>query len=103
MLKFYLHVSEKEQHERLVERVQDPAKQWKYEAGDATKAGQWPEYRAVYEDVFRHCSPPSCPWIVVPSDQNWYKAYVVAQTLLQALRDMNPQLPPAKTARQQQQ
>jgi PPK2 family polyphosphate:nucleotide phosphotransferase len=103
ILKFYLHVSEKEQHERLTERVEDPTKQWKYEAGDVDKAKQWPEYRAVYEDVFRHCSPESCPWVIVPADQNWYKAYVVAKTLLHALQDMNPQVPPAKSAKHQQQ
>lgn len=102
ILKFYLHVSEKEQRERLLERVKDPAKQWKYEAGDEDKAKQWPEYRAVYEDVFRHCSPKSCPWIIVPSDQNWHKAYVVAKTLRHTLQDMNPQLPPAKAEKRKQ-
>ncbi|QIL77035.1 MULTISPECIES: PPK2 family polyphosphate kinase [Hymenobacter] len=102
VLKFYLHVSEKEQRERLTERVKDPAKQWKYEAGDEDKAKQWPEYRAVYEDVFQHCSPKSCPWIIVPSDQNWYKAYVVAKTLHQALQDMNPQYPKPKSEKRKQ-
>lgn len=96
ILKFYLHVSEEEQRERLNERVRDPAKQWKYEAGDEEKAKQWPAYRAVYEDVFRHCSPKSCPWTIVPADQNWYKAYVVADTLRHALRDMNPKFPKPK-------
>ncbi|SMB87968.1 Polyphosphate:AMP phosphotransferase [Hymenobacter roseosalivarius DSM 11622] len=96
VLKFYLHVSEKEQRERLTERVHDPTKQWKYEAGDEDKAKQWPEYRDVYEDVFRHCSPKSCPWTIVPSDQNWYKAYVVAKTLCQTLQDMDPRFPPTK-------
>lgn len=99
VLKFYLHVSEEEQRVRLDERVHDPAKQWKYEAGDEKKAKQWPEYRAVYEDIFRHCSPKSCPWIIVPADQNWYKAHVVATTLRQALQDMNPQFPKPKAER----
>ena len=93
VLKFYLHVSEKEQRERLDERVTDPAKHWKYEAGDERKASQWPAYREVYEDVFRHCSPASCPWHIVPADQNWYKAYVVAKTLRDALVALNPQYP----------
>ncbi|WP_345113909.1 PPK2 family polyphosphate kinase [Hymenobacter algoricola] len=99
ILKFYLHISEQEQHERLQEREQDPNKQWKYEAGDADKARQWPRYRAVYADVFRHCSPPGCPWHLVPADQNWYKAHVVARTLRDALLAMNPQFPPNKKAR----
>ncbi|TGE21214.1 polyphosphate kinase [Hymenobacter aquaticus] len=99
VLKFYLHVSEEEQRERLQERLHDPAKQWKYEAGDEGKAKQWPLYRRVYEDVFRHCSPTSCPWHLVPADQNWYKAYVVAKTLRDTLREMNPQYPASKLER----
>ncbi|MBC6991900.1 MULTISPECIES: PPK2 family polyphosphate kinase [Hymenobacter] len=99
ILKFYLHVSEKEQRERLDERINDPSKQWKYDASDQGKASQWPQYRAMYEDVFAHCNPPTCPWILVPSDQNWYKAYVVASTLRHALLEMNPQYPKAKTER----
>lgn len=99
VLKFYLHVSEAEQRERLLERTLDPDKQWKYEAGDEDKARQWPQYRAVYEDVFRHCSPASCPWHLVPADQNWYKAYVVARTLRDALLALNPQLPAPKANR----
>jgi polyphosphate kinase 2 (PPK2 family) len=99
VLKFYLHVSEAEQRERLLERTLDPDKQWKYEAGDEEKARQWPQYRAVYEDVFRHCNPASCPWHLVPADQNWYKAYVVARTLRDALLKLDPQLPEPKSAR----
>ncbi|UYZ62356.1 PPK2 family polyphosphate kinase [Hymenobacter weizhouensis] len=99
VLKFYLHVSEEEQRARLQERVTDPEKRWKYEAGDEDKAKQWPQYRAVYEDVFKHCSPPSCPWHLVPADQNWYKAYVVARTLRDTLADLNPQYPVSKEER----
>ncbi|MCA8832493.1 PPK2 family polyphosphate kinase [Hymenobacter pini] len=93
VLKFYLHVSQEEQQERLQERLTDPTKKWKYEAGDEQKADQWPQYRAVYEDVFEHCNPASCPWHVVPADQNWYKAYVVARTLRDALVKLDPHYP----------
>jgi PPK2 family polyphosphate:nucleotide phosphotransferase len=96
ILKFYLHVSEDKQRERLDARIHDPNKRWKYEAADEKSAKKWPEYRAVYEDVFRHCSPKSCPWIVVPSDQNWYKAHLVATALRDALREMDPQFPAPK-------
>ena len=99
VLKFYLHVSEEAQRKRLEERVNDPAKQWKYEAGDEDKAKQWPQYRDVYEDVFKHCSPNSCPWHLVPSDQNWYKAYFVADVLRNTLRELDPQFPASKHQR----
>ncbi|WP_324674303.1 PPK2 family polyphosphate kinase [Hymenobacter sp. GOD-10R] len=99
VLKFYLHVSEDAQRKRLAERVSDPAKQWKYESGDEDKAKQWPQYRDVYEDVFKHCSPDSCPWHLVPADQNWYKAYFVANELRDTLRKLDPQYPPSKYER----
>jgi len=100
VLKFYLNVSEKEQQERLQERVDDPDKQWKYEANDINKAKQWPAYRGVYEDMFRQCSPPDCPWHIIPADQNWYKAYMVAKTLRDTLKAMNPTYPASKLERQ---
>ncbi|WP_375435285.1 PPK2 family polyphosphate kinase [uncultured Hymenobacter sp.] len=99
ILKFYLHVSEDEQRQRLEERITDPEKQWKYEAGDETKAKQWPAYRAVYEDVFEHCNPSSCPWQLVPADQNWYKAYAVANSLRNTLVELDPQYPHSKEER----
>ncbi|TGD77850.1 PPK2 family polyphosphate kinase [Hymenobacter wooponensis] len=99
VLKFYLHVSEEEQRQRLEERVTDASKQWKYEAGDEQKALQWPQYRTVYEDVFQHCNPASCPWHIIPADQNWYKAYAVAQTLRDAMVKMDPQYPQHKADR----
>ncbi|OUJ76116.1 PPK2 family polyphosphate kinase [Hymenobacter crusticola] len=99
VLKFYLHVSEETQRKRLAERVSDPEKQWKYEAGDEDKAKQWPQYRDVYEDVFKHCSPDNCPWHIVPADQNWYKAYFVAHELRNTLRKLDLRYPPSKHER----
>ena len=80
----------------LLERTTDPDKQWKYQAGDEEAARQWPQYRAVYEDVFRHCSPAGCPWHLVPADQNWYKAHFVAQTLRDTLVALDLQYPTSK-------
>lgn len=97
LLKFYLHISEEEQRSRLDKRLHDPRRHWKYEQGDDQKAKQWPAYREVYEDVFRHCSPATSPWQLVPADQKWYRDYVVAQQLLAALQEMDPQYPTAKT------
>ena len=93
VLKFYLHVSEKEQQERLQERLTDPTKQWKYEQADHRKASQYAQYQTMYEDVLSHCNPASCPWHIVPADQNWYKAYLVALTIRDTLLKLNPQYP----------
>lgn len=95
ILKFYLHVSEDEQSERLYERMQVPHKQWKYSTDDLEKAKQWPAYRKAYEDVFEHCGP-DIPWHIVPTDQNWYKEYYIAKTIVKTLEELNMQYPKAE-------
>ncbi|MEJ7830709.1 MAG: PPK2 family polyphosphate kinase, partial [Segetibacter sp.] len=86
ILKFYLHVSPKEQQERLNERIDDPRKQWKYNANDFNEAKLWDDYMKMYEDCFENCN--KIPWVIVPADQNWYKEYVIADTLLQTLSSL---------------
>jgi len=71
ILKFYLHISPDEQHDRLTERMKDPAKMWKYNEKDFEEAKLWGIYMKMYEDCFNNCNNP--PWIIVPADQNWYK------------------------------
>ena len=92
VLKFYLHVSPEEQAVRLAERETDPMKHWKYDAGDTRKADQRADYQAAYADVFAHCQE-AAPWHIVPADQNWYKEYVVALALRDALVGMKLQYP----------
>jgi PPK2 family polyphosphate:nucleotide phosphotransferase len=89
ILKFYLHVSEKEQEERLKERIEDPRKMWKYNEKDKKEASRREEYIKVYEECFENCNDPG--WIIVPSDQNWYKEYLVAKAIRDKLvsLDMN--------------
>ncbi len=94
ILKFYLHVSHKEQHERLEERIHDPAKQWKYNERDFLEAALREDYLAAYEDCFKECS--KIKWTIVPSDQNWYKEYVVALALRTALKNLDMQYPGLK-------
>ena len=94
ILKFYLHVSKEEQAERLQERMDDPEKHWKYNPKDAEEAKLWDVYRQMYEECFEKCSRP--PWIIVPSDQNWYKEFLIARTLRDALRELNMTFPELK-------
>lgn len=91
ILKFYLHISEKEQEERLQERLENPAKKWKYNKKDFEEAKKWPRYREVYEDCFKHCDKPA--WTIVPADQNWYKEYVIAAALCHLLEGLNMKFP----------
>jgi PPK2 family polyphosphate:nucleotide phosphotransferase len=94
ILKFYLHISPEEQEQRLQERIHNPTKQWKYNERDFEEAKLWDDYMAAYEDCFEHCN--DVPWTVVPADQNWYKEYIIAQTLLKALEKLDMQYPGLK-------
>ena len=94
ILKFYLHVSPEEQQQRLNERIHDPAKQWKYNEKDFEEAKLWDEYMKMYEDCFELCN--DVPWTIVPSDQNWYKEYVVAKQLRDRLVELKMQFPGLK-------
>ena len=94
ILKFYLHISPEEQQERLEERIHDTTKQWKYNEQDFKEAKLWKNYMKVYEDAFKHCN--NIKWAVVPADQNWYKEYLVASALCEALKKLNMQYPGLK-------
>ncbi len=94
ILKFYLHISPEEQHARLEERIKNPAKQWKYNANDLKEAKYWDDYRSMYEDCFEHCG--KIPWTIVPADQNWYKEWVIATAVKDALKAMKMQYPGIK-------
>jgi PPK2 family polyphosphate:nucleotide phosphotransferase len=94
IFKFYLHISVEEQQERLHERIEDPTKQWKYNERDFEEAKLWDKYMQMYEDVFENCS--AVPWTIVPADQNWYKEYIIAKTVVDALKDLNMKYPQLK-------
>jgi len=94
ILKFYLHVSSEEQHERLQERINDKTKQWKYNEQDFVEAALRKEYLNAYEGCFKHCN--KIPWTIVPADQNWYKEFVVADALCKTLKDLKMKYPGIK-------
>lgn len=94
ILKFYLHISTEEQKERLMERMKDPGKMWKYNEKDFEEAKLWDKYMKVYEDCFENCS--KVPWTIVPADQNWYKEYVIASALHSLLKDLDMKFPGLK-------
>ena len=67
---------------------------WKYNENDIKEAKLWKQYRKAYEDVFEHCS--NIPWIIVPSDDNWYKEYIIAKTLRDTLKGLKMKYPQLK-------
>ncbi|MBI5487220.1 MAG: polyphosphate kinase 2 family protein [Deltaproteobacteria bacterium] len=93
MLKFLLHISRGEQTRRLLDRVEDPERNWKLSPADAEERKYWDDYRRAYEDVLHECSTPDAPWYVIPSDHKWYRNWAIARVLLAHLRDMRLQFP----------
>lgn len=93
ILKFMLHVSKEEQAVRLQERVDDPAKQWKFKMGDLATRAKWADYMAAYETAISRCSTEHAPWHIIPADRNWARNAAIARIVRDTLEEMNPQYP----------
>jgi PPK2 family polyphosphate:nucleotide phosphotransferase len=96
ILKFFLHISKKEQKERLQDRLQDPTRFWKFSLKDVEERRYWSAYLRAYEDCLSHCSTKWAPWYIVPADKKWYRNLVVARTVVQTLRDCKMEYPAPK-------
>ena len=95
IVKVFLHISKAEQKRRFADRLEDPAKYWKYNVGDLKEREFWADYQAAYQDALTRCSTAAAPWYVVPADHKWYRDWLVANLLVDAFRDLNPTYPPA--------
>jgi PPK2 family polyphosphate:nucleotide phosphotransferase len=84
VLKFFLHVSRKEQKRRFLERLDLPDKNWKFSSADATERGYWWDYMAAYEDAIRATASREVPWYVIPADNKWFTRLVVAAVIVEA-------------------
>ncbi|MBR0707076.1 polyphosphate kinase 2 family protein [Bradyrhizobium liaoningense] len=98
VLKFFLNVSKDEQRVRFLDRLEDPAKQWKFSMGDITERALWPRYQAVYQDIVRHTSTPHAPWYVVPADHKWFARVVIGSVINAALEKLDLRFPRADKA-----
>ncbi len=99
VLKFFLHVSKREQKKRFLARLDTPSKNWKFSAGDVAERAHWDEYQAAYEDLIRHTATKDAPWFVVPADNKWFTRMVVASAIVHALHGLDlryPDVDPAK-------
>jgi PPK2 family polyphosphate:nucleotide phosphotransferase len=93
VLKFFLHISRDEQKERLLERLKDPLKNWKFQVGDLEERKRWDDYTSAYEAVLERCSTEWAPWYIVPADRKRTRDLLVAEVVVQALETMNPKFP----------
>ena len=92
-LKFFLHVSKKEQKRRFLERLENQEKNWKFSSSDMAERGFWDEYQKAYEDTIGHTATKHAPWYVVPADNKWFSRIVVAAAVIDALAELNLEYP----------
>jgi PPK2 family polyphosphate:nucleotide phosphotransferase len=93
ILKFFLNVSREEQRKRFLDRIDQPAKNWKFSMSDVRERERWDDYMVAYEDMIRNTSIPEAPWYVVPADNKWFTRLVVAAALVEALDGLDLQFP----------
>ena len=93
VIKIFLHISKGEQRERLLDRIREPDKNWKFNAGDIEERRYWDEYMKAYEQMLENTSTPYAPWYVVPADSKWFARYLVSEIVLDALKRIDPQVP----------
>jgi PPK2 family polyphosphate:nucleotide phosphotransferase len=93
ILKFFLHISRKEQRERLLARLEDPKKYWKFAAGDLAERERWDEYTEAYGEALARTSTPDAPWYLVPADKKYVRGVLVAQVVAERLERMDPKYP----------
>jgi PPK2 family polyphosphate:nucleotide phosphotransferase len=93
VVKLFLNISREEQAERLRKRLEDPAKNWKFNRGDLAERERWDDYTAAYEEAIARTSTEHAPWYVVPADRKWYRDWAVARIVIEALEDMDPRFP----------
>ena len=96
VLKFFLHVSKDEQGKRFLDRIEEPAKRWKFSMADVSERKLWDKYQGAYEEMIRNTSRPDAPWYVVPADHKWFTRMVIAGVLVRELRALGIDFPKIK-------
>jgi PPK2 family polyphosphate:nucleotide phosphotransferase len=93
ILKFFLHVSKKEQKRRFIERIDDPSKNWKFAVGDLKERAHWKDYRQAYEDMLSNTSTKNAPWFVIPADDKWFMRLIVGKIILSEFEKLKLRYP----------
>jgi polyphosphate kinase 2 (PPK2 family) len=100
--KFFLNVSSGEQKKRFLERLDNPAKNWKFSSNDARERGFWKEYMEAYEDMICNTATDDAPWFVVPADNKWFTRVVVAAAVIDALESLDLHYPEVGESQRQE-
>jgi PPK2 family polyphosphate:nucleotide phosphotransferase len=102
IMKFFLHVSKKEQKKRFMERIDDPAKNWKFSLSDLKERAFWDDYQQAYEDVFNNTSKEHAPWFIIPADDKWYARLAIAFIIYRYFEQLNLSYPTVTEAQKQE-
>jgi PPK2 family polyphosphate:nucleotide phosphotransferase len=100
--KFFLHVSKQEQRRRLLSRLEEPDKNWKFSSADLRERKHWAQYMAAYQAAIAHTATDHAPWYVVPADHKWFTRLVVAEVVVDALESLNLKYPVVDQAKRQE-
>ena len=93
ILKFFLHIDAEEQRQRLLARLDEPAKRWKFNPGDLEERKLWDEYQKAYEAVLSKTSQDGAPWIIVPANRKWYRDLIISSALVDTLKELKMEYP----------
>ncbi len=99
ILKFFLNVSKEEQRKRFLDRLDEPAKNWKFSLGDVAERALWDKYQSAYQDMLRHTSAKHAPWFVVPADHKWFARAVISSAMVSAMEKLDLQFPEPEKAK----
>jgi PPK2 family polyphosphate:nucleotide phosphotransferase len=98
ILKFFLNVSKEEQRERFLDRLDEPAKNWKFSMADISERALWGKYQAAYQELIHHTATPVAPWYVVPADHKWFARVVIGSVIVNALDALDLKFPEVDAA-----
>lgn len=93
ILKFFLHISKKEQKKRFLERIDDPSKNWKFALGDLKERGYWDDYQKAYEQAIGETSKEHAPWFIIPADDKWYARLAIASVIYKKFNELDIHYP----------
>jgi PPK2 family polyphosphate:nucleotide phosphotransferase len=93
IVKLFLHISKEEQAERFRERLDDPAKHWKFNRADLAVRDEWDDYQVAYTEAIERTTTDESPWYVIPADRKWFRNWAVSSVLVDTLEAMAPQFP----------
>src|SRR4029077_4744156 len=102
ILKFFLHVSRKEQKKRFLERLEQPEKNWKFSASDVRERACWDDYQEAYGDMIRNTATEHAPWYVVPADNKWFTRLVISTVIVDALESLDLAYPKVDAAKRKE-